>query len=219
MTHSMLSHIAYDPDGIRVQKHVGTTDPVAYLVGPSNHAGHAQVLEELTFDNNDNPDPLTDVPDSRRTYTIGDDVVTQQTSGGTAQHLLYDGHGSTRQLVSGPAPTSIVEDYSYDAYGVMLGGNPGSAANPDLSATSLLYGGEQFDCHAQQYYLRARYYDPLNGRFNRMDPFAGTRRVGSAPSRSDVLHGLLEKSGCDCARPMNLVVYCERSPTAGLAGT
>jgi len=55
----------------------------------------------------------------------------------------------------------------------MLGGNPGSASNPDAPATNLLYAGEQFDSDAQQYYLRARYYDPLNGRFNRMDDFAG----------------------------------------------
>jgi RHS repeat-associated protein len=39
--------------------------------------------------------------------------------------------------------------------------------------TNMLYTGEQFDTDAQQYYLRARYYNPLNGRFNRMDPYAG----------------------------------------------
>jgi RHS repeat-associated protein len=38
----------------------------------------------------------------------------------------------------------------------------------------LLYAGEQFDIDAQQYYLRAWYYDPLNGRFNRTDPYAGS---------------------------------------------
>jgi len=53
---------------------------------------------------------------------------------------------------------------------MMLGGNPTSAAP---AATNLLYTGEQFDTSAQQYYLRARYYDPSNGRFNRMDDFTG----------------------------------------------
>ncbi len=86
---------------------------------------------------------------------------------------MYDGHGSTRQLVNNTGAT-VLEDYSYDAYGVMLGGNPGSASNPDAPATNLLYAGEQFDIDAQQYYFRARYYDPLNGRFNRMDDFAGS---------------------------------------------
>lgn len=53
----------------------------------------------------------------------------------------------------------------------MLGGNP-TATSP--AATNYLYTGEQFDEHAQHYYLRARYYNPLNGRFNRMEPYAGS---------------------------------------------
>jgi RHS repeat-associated protein len=36
-----------------------------------------------------------------------------------------------------------------------------------------LYSGEQFDTDAQQYYLRARYYNQNNGTFNRVDPYAG----------------------------------------------
>jgi len=52
----------------------------------------------------------------------------------------------------------------------MLGGNPADTSG----STSLLYAGEQFDTDLQQYYLRARFYDPLNGRFNRLDPFAGS---------------------------------------------
>ncbi|MCC6819293.1 MAG: RHS repeat-associated core domain-containing protein, partial [Verrucomicrobia subdivision 3 bacterium] len=36
-----------------------------------------------------------------------------------------------------------------------------------------LYGGESFDAQQQQYYLRARYYDPANGRFTTEDPLFG----------------------------------------------
>ncbi|UCF00179.1 MAG: hypothetical protein JSV82_03675, partial [Planctomycetota bacterium] len=50
--------------------------------------------------------------------------------------MLYVGHGSTRQLVQSDG-TTITDSFSYDAYGVMLGGNPTSAP-----ATSLLYAGE-----------------------------------------------------------------------------
>ena len=60
--------------------------------------------------------------------------------------------------------------FTYDAYGVMLASNPADTSG----STSLLYAGEQFDTDLQQYYLRARFYDPLNGRFNRTDPFAGS---------------------------------------------
>ncbi len=41
------------------------------------------------------------------------------------------------------------------------------------ASTNLLYSGEWYDSDAAQYYLRARWYSPANGRFNRMDPFAG----------------------------------------------
>jgi RHS repeat-associated protein len=85
-------------------------------------------------------------------------------------YFLYDGHGSTRQLVQSDG-TTITDSFSYDAYGVMLGGNPAPGSSP---ATSLLYAGEHFDTDSQHYYLRARYYDPLNGRFNRMDPYPGS---------------------------------------------
>jgi len=55
----------------------------------------------------------------------------------------------------------------------MLGGNP---TPTDPAATNLLYAGEQFDANLSQYYLRARYYDQNNGRFSRMDPFAGSNQ-------------------------------------------
>jgi len=50
----------------------------------------------------------------------------------------------------------------------MLGGNPATPA-----ATSLLYAGEMLDSDLQQYYLRARWYSPSTGRFNRLDPYSG----------------------------------------------
>lgn len=40
----------------------------------------------------------------------------------------------------------------------------------------MLYAGEQFDDNLGQYYLRARYYNPLNGTFNRMDPHPGNNQ-------------------------------------------
>jgi len=176
----------YNVDGIRVgsysfeiaQNYLGDANEeeyrsaekaTAYLIDPYNHTGYAQVIEELTDDGSE----IT-----ATTYTIGDDVISQVKStwndseseweaGGT-RYLLADGQGSTRQLVDSSA--AVVDSFSYDGYGMMLGGNPTSAAP---AATNLLYTGEQFDTSAQQYYLRARYYDPSNGRFNRMDDFAG----------------------------------------------
>jgi RHS repeat-associated protein len=65
---------------------------------------------------------------------------------------------------------------------MMLGGNP-TPASP--ATTKLLYAGEQFDPSLGHYYLRARYYNPSNGRFNQTDPFAGN------PSDPQSLHKYL----------------------------
>ncbi|MDR3199012.1 MAG: RHS repeat-associated core domain-containing protein, partial [Planctomycetaceae bacterium] len=62
---------------------------------------------------------------------------------------------------------AIVELYAFDAYGNAMG------FDPSVALTEFLYSGEQFDSKIGQQYLRARYYDPVTGRFNRFDPFFG----------------------------------------------
>jgi len=64
---------------------------------------------------------------------------------------------------------AIIQLYSFDAYGNALGFDPSQAL------TEFLYSGEQFDAKTGQQYLRARYYDPATGRFNRLDPFFGNQ--------------------------------------------
>jgi RHS repeat-associated protein len=170
-----LTEYRYNPQGIRIAKveHIGGTSiQTDYLIDSYNHTGYAQVLEETEYDISGS----TAIPTSRIQYTLGDDVISQTTStysggvwtaGGT-KYLLYDGRGSTRQLTS---PTQTVQDsFSYDAYGVMIG----STSNPaDSAQTNYLYTGQQYDTTLQQYYLRARYYNPSNGLFNRVDPYSG----------------------------------------------
>jgi len=137
-----------------------------YLVDSYNHTGYAQTLEESKNITYENGSPVSS--SHLTTYLIGDDVIAQTIDGAT-QYLLYDGHGSTRQLADSIGSLITNESYSYDAYGVLLGG-------PRATQTDLLYTGEMYDSGAEMYYLRARYYDPLNGRFNRMDPFAGNNQ-------------------------------------------
>jgi len=170
-----VTEYTYNDNGIRVKSYYYKTinggakqneKTIIYLVDQYNHTGYAQVLEELTY-NKANPDPSTETPDSTTTYTIGDDVIAQDVDG-TSKYLLYDGHGSTRQLADSTG--TVAENYSYDGYGVMLGANANAA---DSAGTGMLYAGEQFDTSLQMYYNRARYYDQNIGRFNRMDPYAG----------------------------------------------
>ncbi len=102
---------------------------------------------------------------------IGHDVISQSSSDNSSlltDYLLYDGHGSTRLLTNSLG--SITDRYSFDAYGKSLETTYGVTNTP---MSSLLFSGESFDVDLQQQYLRARWYDQDNGRFNRLDPFSG----------------------------------------------
>jgi len=173
-----FTEYTYNDDGIRVSKHtwseINDTHQnddvtVVYLIDLYNHTGYAQTLEEKTYNGTD----TSGEPDSLTTYLIGDDVIAQNVDG-TSEYLLYDGHGSTRQLAD--ADGTVSENYSYDGYGVMLQDDSIASQRPghvSQQAANLLYAGEQFDTDSQNYYLRARWYDSLTGRFNRVDPYAG----------------------------------------------
>lgn len=158
---TITSSYTYNANGIRT-KALQTINGITqnrYFLLDDGHTGYAQVFEETS----------TLGGNIARSYIIGDDVLSQTVAGVTT-HLLYDGHGSTRQLVDSYG--GVTANYAYDAYGKMLDGNPG-VTDDRQSATDLLYAGEQFDSGLQMEYLRARYYDQDNGRFNRLDPFEG----------------------------------------------
>jgi RHS repeat-associated protein len=134
-----------------------------YLLDANNPTGYAQVLEEHVDGDLD------------RSYTIGHDVIAQADSlmNFVVTYLLGDGHGSTRQvmLYEPTVPLLLVlQAYDYDAYGNMTVRGSDPNATP---LTSLLYSGEMTDASTGLQYLRARYYDPSTGRFNRLDPYAG----------------------------------------------
>ena len=164
----------YGSDGIRVSalqeidsNADGTYDTAMlteYLNDPNNHTGYSQVLKTTEY----SIDGETRTVTKEIFYTIGLDQIAQSvtTSEGTESHYFtYDGHGSTRALLD--ATAAILQLYSFDAYGNALGFNPAEAL------TEYLYSGEQFDSKIGQQYLRARYYDPVTGRFNSLDSFFG----------------------------------------------
>jgi RHS repeat-associated protein len=148
---AVTAEYKYDPDGIRVAKTVDgvTTD---YLIDSYNHTGYSQVFVEKQ--------------DSSRTdYTIGSDVISQATdydNPADLKYLLYDGQSSVRQLADSDGDALYGQSHYYDAYGNFID------IWSDEPASNLRYTGQQWDDSAQMYYLRARYYSPLNSRFNRI---------------------------------------------------
>jgi len=61
---------------------------------------------------------------------------------------------------------AITDTYDYSAYGAEID-------STGITENSYRYTGEQFDAESGNYYLRARYYDPSNGRFTQQDTFLG----------------------------------------------
>jgi RHS repeat-associated protein len=131
------------------------------LNDPLNITGYSQVLKQTETD-------LETGEQANITYIIGRNRISQITLKDNTEQELYftfDGHGSTRVLTD--LAGAIVELYAFDAYGNAIG------FDPSVALTEFLYSGEQFDSKIGQQYLRARYYDPATGRFNRLDPFFG----------------------------------------------
>jgi RHS repeat-associated protein len=104
-----------------------------------------------------------------RTYAYGLQRISQdQPISGTwtASFYGYDGGGNVRQLTN--AAGAITDSYEYDAFGnefTISGSTP----------NNYLYRGEQYDSDLGLYYLRARYYNPLTGRFMSRDPEDGNQ--------------------------------------------
>jgi len=147
----------YNENGIRIK--AGARH---FLIDSMNPTGYAQVIVER------DGGPMSA---SLRRYAIGDDVLAQDHNSWGLASLLTDGHGSTRQLYTSPL---TFEQYDYDAYGETFHyelDKPDSLVG--RPSTDLLYAGEQWDAELGMQYLRARYYLPAQGIFNRLDPFFG----------------------------------------------
>ena len=144
-----ITNYTYDPSGIR-QSSTTAGQSTNYLVDPNR--AYAQVLEELDHLGNANV-----------IYSYGDDLLSQTRAEG-AFIYHYDGLGSTRALTDQTGTST--DSYIYTAFGE-LKEQQGTTPN------TYLYTGEQLDPNLGFYYLRARYYNPSNGRFPSMDTWIG----------------------------------------------
>nr|WP_246579350.1 RHS repeat-associated core domain-containing protein [Alkaliphilus flagellatus] len=61
---------------------------------------------------------------------------------------------------------TIENAYTYDAFGNVL-------TKQENIHNRITYTGQQYDAITQQYYLRARYYNPIIGRFTQEDVYRG----------------------------------------------
>ncbi len=111
-----------------------------------------------------------------RSYTHGpgiDWIMSMRTCDGGQTNLyiyLTDHVGTVHALVDA-ATGDIVESYTYDAFGVVSAfdgaGNPISASQV---GNSYLFHGRRYDWDTGLYHFRARWYDPVTGRWLSNDP-------------------------------------------------
>ena len=139
---------SYDSDGVRVSSTVGG-ETTEYLV--DKNRPYAQVLEEHV-----------DGEIAVR-YVHGLDLISQSNNGQQSVYLV-DGLGSTRVLADESG--GVISNYTYNAFGSLINSTGGTE-------NKYLFAGEQFNSELEQYYLRARYYDPSLGRFTRRDTYEG----------------------------------------------
>ncbi len=65
---------------------------------------------------------------------------------------------------------AVTDTYEYDAFG-------NSFTTSGTTPNEMMYRGEQYDSDLGLYYLRARYYNPLTGRFMSRDPYDGNKII------------------------------------------
>jgi len=139
----------YNADGLKIKTDDGS-NPKWYLY--DMHLPYGQVIAEYSNDGS-----------LIAGYVYGQERISQKR--GTVVHFyIADGQGSIRQLtdVSG----TVTDEYWYTAFGETL-------ARTGTTINEFQYVGEQWDPNAGFYYLRARWYDPENGRFVSVDPWEG----------------------------------------------
>jgi len=94
------------------------------------------------------------------THGAGTDEHLAMERGGQYYYFLQDGLGSITTIAD--AGKNVVQSYDYDSFGM-----PKPSTN---FRNSFTWTGREWDKEIGLYYYRARYYDPMDGRFISKDP-------------------------------------------------
>ena len=105
-------------------------------------------------------------------YGRGVDSVLQMQTDTETYYYLSDDMGNVAELWrEGGAADTLVESYDYDDYGQVIDSVSGAAlASPSGVGNPYFFTGRRFDSEMGLYYYRARYLDPVAGRFVNRDP-------------------------------------------------
>ncbi|MBC2582811.1 RHS repeat domain-containing protein [Clostridium sp. DJ247] len=122
------------------------------------------VVSKFIFDGDSVVTEL-DLEDNLKAASIrGIELISQVDSKDNSYYYLNNYHGDIVGLAD--INGNIVNSYSYDAFGNTVDAN-------EQVYNRFRYSGEQFDTITNQYYLRARFYNPIFGRFTQEDEYRG----------------------------------------------
>lgn len=147
----------YDAFGRRIEKQV--VDALATTTTTYVYDGEDIVLQLV--------DDGATVSTRQYLHGPGIDEPLAQVVGGQSYFYHADGLGSVLALTD--SAKGIVQRYSYDTFGMLT-----SVVDAEFG-NEYTYTGREWDRELGLYYYRARYYDPMEGRFISKDPirFAG----------------------------------------------
>ena len=118
------------------------------------------------------------------TYLRGADLIFAQ-SQGDRSYYSFNAHGDVIQLTT--ANGSVTRSYDYDAFGNDIGTTQ-SGGSGSTDGNPFRFAGEYFDRETGTYYLRARNYDPVVGRFTQTDTYWDIDNMicGGSPYRAQM---------------------------------
>ncbi|MCY9559552.1 RHS repeat-associated core domain-containing protein [Paenibacillus apiarius] len=100
----------------------------------------------------------------KASYVRGHEWLAQVDGRGDSYYYLNNQHGDVAHITNRLG--GIVNSYEYDAFGRTLSATEGIP-------NRFRYAGEQYDHTTEQYYLRARFYNPVIARFTQEDEYRG----------------------------------------------
>ena len=128
----------------------------------------------------------------------------------TYYHYVSDEQGSITHVLSEDA--EILNHYSYDAFGNII-------QKTEKVENRFCYNGEMLDSVTQQYYLRARFYNPVIGRFTQEDTYYGDGLNLYQYCQANPV-GYVDPSGHNCGTTQSRYNSDEEQhPKANAAGT
>ena len=134
-----------------------------------------------------------------KVYIYGHTLISQ----GNSWYYLYNARGDVVKYTN--ANGAVLQSYDYDAFG--------EEADPSTTdANPFRYAGQYFDDETGTYYLRARYYNPGNGRFSQEDTHWNTGNMLYGDDPLMLTQYIAKPDILAVMQSANLYVYCANNP-------